>query len=145
VANDGGAPDWHVSDKALAALIALIMDICKRNNIKQVLWQGNKNLIGQVEKQNMTVHRWFAAKACPGDYLYNKHYYIAEEVNKKLKEVKPVDKLDNTPDLYAKETIDWALKNKILLGDDKGNLKLHEPVTRQDVLVFIKRTYDLMK
>lgn len=145
VANDGGAPDWHVSDKALAALIALIMDICKRNNIKQVLWQGNKNLIGQVEKQNMTVHRWFAAKACPGDYLYNKHYYIAEEVNKKLKEVKPVDKLDNTPDSYAKETVNWALKNKILLGDDKGNLKLHEPVTRQDVLVFIKRTYDLMK
>ena len=84
VANDGGAPDWHVSDKAMAALIQLCADICKRNNIKELKWEGNKNLIGQVDKQNMTVHRWFAAKACPGDYLYNKHGYIATEVNKIL-------------------------------------------------------------
>lgn len=32
----------------------------------------------------MTVHRWFYAKKCPGDYLYEKHYYIANEVNKRL-------------------------------------------------------------
>lgn len=84
VANDGGAPDWHVSDKALAALINLVADICKRNGIKKLLWKADKKLIGQVDKQNMTVHRWFAAKACPGDYLFNKHGYIADEVNKKL-------------------------------------------------------------
>lgn len=90
VANDGGAPDWHVSDKAMASLIKLCADICKRNNIKKLMWQGNKNLIGQVDKQNMTVHRWFAAKACPGDYLYNKHGYIADEVNKLLGVSAPV-------------------------------------------------------
>ncbi len=84
VANDGGAPEWHVSDKAMTSLIELVADICKRNNIKELKWKGNKNLIGQVDKQNMTVHRWFAAKACPGQYLYNKHSYIAGEVNKKL-------------------------------------------------------------
>jgi hypothetical protein len=32
----------------------------------------------------MTVHRWFAAKACPGDYLYNLHYEIANRVNERL-------------------------------------------------------------
>lgn len=84
VANDGGAPDWHVSDKAMNSLIELVADICKRNNIRELKWQGNKSLIGQVNKQNMTVHRWFAAKACPGNYLYGKHFYIATEVNKKL-------------------------------------------------------------
>lgn len=84
VANDGGAPDWHISDKALTSLIELITDICKRNHIKELKWEADKSLIGQVDKQNMTVHRWFAAKACPGDYLYNKHSYIAEEVNKRL-------------------------------------------------------------
>ena len=89
VANDGGAPDWHISDKALASLIELITDICKRNNIKELKWEADKSLIGQVNKQNMTVHRWFAAKACPGDYLYNKHSYIAEEVNKKLGAISP--------------------------------------------------------
>lgn len=85
VANNGGAPDWPVSDKAYAALLDLLTDICRRNGIKKLLWQGDKSLIGQVDKQNMTVHRWFAAKACPGDYLYNRHGEIAAEVNRRLK------------------------------------------------------------
>lgn len=145
VANNGGAPDWPVSDEAYKALIALVADICKRNKIKKLLWKGDKSLIGQVDKQNMTVHRWFANKACPGNYLYNRHTDIANQVNKLIEEeVKPVAK-DNTPDSYAKPAVDWALQNKILLGDNTGNLMLHEPVTRQDMLVFIKRTYDLMK
>ena len=85
VANDGGADTgWHVSDRALSSLIVLIADICRRNRIRELKWLADKRLIGQIEKQNMTVHRWFAAKACPGDYLYNKHPYIAAEVNKLL-------------------------------------------------------------
>lgn len=85
VANDGGEETgWHVSTKAYNALIELVTDICKRNNIKKLLWKGDKSLIGQVDKQNMTVHRWFAAKSCPGDYLYNLHGQIANEVNAKL-------------------------------------------------------------
>lgn len=75
---------YEVNDKVMESLINLCADICKRNGIKELRWKGDKSLIGQVDKQNMTVHRWFAAKACPGDYLYNKHLYIAEEVNKKL-------------------------------------------------------------
>jgi hypothetical protein len=85
VANDGGeSTGWHVSDAALQSTIKLVADICKRNGIKKLLWQDDKSLIGQVDKQNMTVHRWFANKSCPGDYLYSKHGYIADEVNKLL-------------------------------------------------------------
>ena len=83
VASDTTHP-YAVTDKAFAALIDLVTDICKRNGITKLLWQGDKNLIGQVDKQNMTVHRWFANKACPGDYLYNRHAEIAAEVNKRL-------------------------------------------------------------
>lgn len=83
VASDTKAP-YKVTDKAYKALIELLVDICKRNKIKKLLWKGDKSLIGQVDKQNMTVHRWFANKSCPGDYLYNLHGKIAEEVNKKL-------------------------------------------------------------
>ena len=75
---------YAVNDKVYASLINLVADICKRNNIKELKWQGNKNLIGQVSKQNMTVHRWFANKSCPGEYLYSRHAQIAAEVNKKL-------------------------------------------------------------
>ena len=68
----------------MASLINLVTDICQRNNITELKWKADKSLIGQVDKQNMTVHRWFAAKACPGDYLYGAHGQIAAEVNKRL-------------------------------------------------------------
>lgn len=79
-------PPYTVNDKAYTSLIKLLADICLRNSIKQLLWKADKKLIGQVDKQNMTVHRWFANKSCPGDYLYNKHTEIANEVNKLLLE-----------------------------------------------------------
>ncbi len=75
---------YAITDKALEALIDLCADICERNGIKQLLWQGDKTLVGKISKQNMAVHRWFANKACPGDYLYNLHPQIAAEVNKRL-------------------------------------------------------------
>lgn len=83
VASDTTEP-YAVTDKAYAALIDLVTDICKRNGIKELKWQGDKSLIGQVDKQNMTVHRWFANKPCPGKYLYDRHPAIAAEVNKRL-------------------------------------------------------------
>lgn len=84
VANIGGAPDWPVSDKAYAALLDLVTDICKRNSIKRLLWKGDKSLIGKVDQQNMTVHCWFANKSCPGKYLLDRHGAIAAEVNRRL-------------------------------------------------------------
>ena len=86
VANDGGAStNWHVSNKALASLIKLCADICKRNNIKQLVWSDNKSFrVNHINGCNMTVHKDFAATACPGPYLFSKQQYIADEVNKLL-------------------------------------------------------------
>lgn len=92
---------YVVTDAAYKALIDLLVDICKRNpGIGTLKWQANKALIGQVDKQNMTVHRWFANKACPGDYLYQRHAQIAAEVNARLggaefKPEKPADENNN--------------------------------------------------
>ena len=83
VASDMVHP-YAVTDKAYSALIALCADICKRNGIPKLLWQGDKSLVGQVDKQNLTVHRWFANKACPGDYLYSRLGDIAKQVNVRL-------------------------------------------------------------
>ena len=83
VASDRVHP-YAVTDQALNALIELVADICKRNNIKKLLWKADKTLVGKPDQQNMTVHRWFANKACPGDYLYERHGMIADAVNKKL-------------------------------------------------------------
>jgi hypothetical protein len=83
VASDTKHP-YAVTDKAYNALIELIADICKRNGIKELKWKGDKSLAGQIDKQNMTVHRWFANKSCPGDYLYDRHTDIMNKVNAKL-------------------------------------------------------------
>lgn len=77
VANDGGAPNWHISDKALESLIKLCVDICKRNGIEKLNFTGDKN-------GNLTMHKYFAATACPGPYLESKFPYIAQEVNRRL-------------------------------------------------------------
>lgn len=77
IANDKLGEDWHVSDKALEALINLCVDICERNNIKGLNFTGDKN-------GNLTMHKYFANTDCPGPYLESKFPYIAEEVNKRL-------------------------------------------------------------
>lgn len=72
---------YKVTDAAYKSVVKLCVDICKRNGIKRLLWKGDKTLMGDVSKQNMVVHKWIKNKACPGDYLYNLHGKIAEEVN----------------------------------------------------------------
>lgn len=83
VASDSKYP-YAVNDAAYKSLINLLVDICKRNNIKKLLWKNDKSLIGQVSKQNMTVHRWFANTECPGEYLYSRYGQIADDVNTRL-------------------------------------------------------------
>lgn len=84
VASDTTHP-YAVTDAAYKALIELVADICRRNGIKKLIWSTDKNMrIKHLNGANMTVHRDFARKACPGDYLYNRHGDIASKVNAKL-------------------------------------------------------------
>ena len=84
VASDATHP-YAVRDKAYDALLDLATDICKRNGIKKLVWSTSKsNRVGHLNGCNMTVHRDYSAKACPGDYLYNLQDEIAAEVNRRL-------------------------------------------------------------
>lgn len=76
---------YAVTGAAYAALIDLLVDICQRNNIKKLVWSTEKSdRVNRRNGCNMTVHRDFANKSCPGDYLYNLHGQIAAEVNQRL-------------------------------------------------------------
>ena len=77
VSNSEKGGNWPVSDKVLAKLIDLCVDICQRNGIEKLNFTGDTN-------GNLTMHKWFAATSCPGPYLESKFPYIAEEVNKRL-------------------------------------------------------------
>ncbi len=87
VASDTFHP-YKVTQAAYDALIKLLVDICKRNGKKKVIWFGDKSKSLSYQPKSdellMTVHRWFANKACPGDYLYDLHPQIAAQVNKQL-------------------------------------------------------------
>lgn len=49
------------------------------------------------------------------------------------------DVIDNTPSSWAVEAVNWGLRYKLLAGDETGNLKLHEPVTREQLMVILKK------
>lgn len=84
VASDTFEP-YKVNDPAYKSLIKLLVDICKRNGIKKLVWSTNKSeRMSHLNGCNMTVHRDYANKSCPGDYLYNLHGQIAKEVNAQL-------------------------------------------------------------
>lgn len=87
VASDTKAP-YAVTQEAYNALLDLLTDCCKRNGIKRLIWFGNKERTLAYQRQEgeacLTVHRWFASKSCPGDYLYNLHGQIADEVTRRL-------------------------------------------------------------
>ena len=133
VASDTTYP-YAVNDKAYASLIRLLVDICKRNDIKELKWRGDKSLIGQVDKQNMTVHRWFDATECPGDFLYGLMGTIADTVNAELDpEAKVSEKTfaqllaeyrktlqDNDANEYSKEAREWALSTGLIKGSGEN-------------------------
>lgn len=74
VSNSSTGGDWPVSAAAWNSLVKLCADICKRNGIKSLNWTGNAN-------GNLTVHKFFAATACPGPYLMARMPQLAQEVN----------------------------------------------------------------
>ena len=79
---------YTMNDKVYAALVNLCVDICRRNGKKKLLWiaDRDKALNYEVKPDEMllTVHRWFAKKSCPGNWLFGKLGDLAQEVNSRL-------------------------------------------------------------
>ncbi len=69
-------------------LIDLCVDICQRNGIKKLLWLGSKEkTLAYTPKSGeavLTAHRWFANKACPGDWMYAREGDLAAKVTARL-------------------------------------------------------------
>lgn len=97
---------YAINNKVYNKLIELCTDICRRNGKNVLLWFGDKTkTLSYQPKANemvITVHRWFAPKACPGDYIYNRLGAIAAEVTKRLGgETTPVE------DIKYKVRLTW--------------------------------------
>lgn len=133
VANDVVGGDWHVSDKALESLIDLCVDICIRNGIEKLNFTGDAS-------GNLTMHKWFAATACPGAYLESKFPYIANEVNKRLEKENANMKFKDVPETHwAYEAIEELAEKGIINGYEDGTFKPDEAVTRAELATMLNR------
>ena len=85
---------YAVNDAAYKALLDLVTDICRRNGIKKLVWSTSKNeRVNHLNGSNMTVHRDYENKACPGQWLYDRHGEIAAEVNRRLSKKQEDDEM----------------------------------------------------
>ena len=79
---------YAFKDVVYQKLITLCADICKRNGKKKLLWLGEKDKTLSYEPKSdemvLTVHRWFANKSCPGDWLYSRLGDLASKVTAAL-------------------------------------------------------------
>ena len=81
-------PPYAFKPIVYETLIKLCIDICKRNGKKKLLWFGDKaktlNYSPKSDEMVLTVHRWFANKSCPGDWMYARMGDLADKVTAAL-------------------------------------------------------------
>ena len=86
-ASDMSEP-YAMNSAVYNSLVKLCVDICKRNGKKKLLWLGSKdktlNYAPKSDEMVLTVHRWFANKSCPGNWLYARLDDLAAKVTANL-------------------------------------------------------------
>ena len=149
---------YTVTDAAYSALLDLCTDICRRNGKRKLLWMADEwtalSYQPAADEMVLTVHRWFAAKACPGEYLLNRHAEIAAEVTRRLGE----EETDLTEeqvrtivrDEYAKIEAERAalpasmpeqVAEAVALGISADGSRPQALLTREEGMVMAKAAY----
>ncbi len=79
---------YAFKDVVYNRLVELCTDICRRNGKTKLLWLGDKtktlNYTPASDEMVLTVHRWFANKSCPGNWMYARMGDLAEKVTAAL-------------------------------------------------------------
>ena len=79
---------YAFKDVVYQTLIKLCVDICQRNGKKKLLWLGDKDTTlayaPKSDEMVLTVHRWFANKSCPGNWMYARMGDLAAKVTAQL-------------------------------------------------------------
>ena len=93
---------YTMYDAVYAALVELCTDVCRRNDKTKLLWFGDKEKSLAYEpaadEMLITVHRWFANKSCPGDWLYSRLGDLASSVTTALgTAIEPEQKEETAP------------------------------------------------
>lgn len=105
---------YTMNDSVYEKLIELCVDICKRNDKTKLLWIADKdralNYKLAPDEMLITVHRWFANKSCPGDWLYERLGDLAAKVTTRLKPAA------ETPKEETEEVVHKDIKYRVQVG-----------------------------
>ena len=86
-ASDMSEP-YAMTNAVYEKLIKLCTDICKRYGKTKLVWIADKNTAlsykPEPNEMQLTVHRWFANKSCPGNWLFSRLGEVARRVNVNL-------------------------------------------------------------
>lgn len=125
------------------ALIRLCVDICQRNGKRRLIWIPDRNMALnydlEPDEMLLTVHRWFATKACPGDWLFDRLGDLASQVTARLNPETATVGHD-----WSRDAIEWAVSRGILRGRENGDLALSDPVTREELVVMLYRAREVL-
>jgi len=131
---------YAFNNKVYKILIDLCVDICKRNGKNKLIWIPDKNkALAYKPKSNemlITVHRWFANKACPGDWLYSRLGELARAVTEKLggTEMKQTEH-------WARENLNNLVK-KGLIKSPEAHQNLDATITKGELVAILDRLTD---
>lgn len=150
---------YRMNEVVFQSLIRLCIDVCKRYHKTKLLWFNDKattlNYEPKKDEMIITVHRWFANKSCPGDWLYNRLGELATTVTNALAEededmtqekfnemmetwIAEQANKDTTADWSAEARI-WAEQNGFVQGDDKGRKMYKKYITREEFITVVHR------
>lgn len=169
-ASDAAAP-YAFNDIVYNKLVDLCVDICRRNGKTKLLWIADKNTALNYQPAStemlLTVHRWFANKSCPGDWMFARMGRLATEVTGRLKggaeELPNISELteaqcaelwnklmaplqDNDASNYSEEARRWATSNGLIAGSggSNPNYMWQAPITREQFAAVLYRFAQLM-
>lgn len=115
-ASDAYAP-YAFNNDVYNKLIELCVDICKRNGKNKLIWFGDENKTMSYKPQSnemlLTVHRWFANKSCPGDWMYARMGNLATEVTNRLSGGTTVSPTPSQPSSGSLESYSGYVTSKI--------------------------------
>lgn len=166
-ASDTTAP-YAFKPVVYQTLIKLCVDICKRNGKTKLLWLGDKDTTlaydPAPDEMVLTVHRWFANKSCPGDWLHDRLDDLAAKVTQALSTGAEQEETDMTPEqfkqmfnqmrqewrdndssAYSQQAREWAVAKGLIAGGSSQEFNgMWEDIMTREQFVTVLYRFALM-
>ena len=111
------------------------------------LWRNKANAPSLDKYPSLRIWQWGTEQVDGVSGKPDADFMIAEKPKAAATDINvggKKDTRDNTPSVWAEDYVRWAVENKIMRGDERGNLMLHQPLTREQACAIAKRVYDLL-